>query len=127
MTQHAQNYATLLNTGVGTKEMRIPQKNVKESILSDLKVELELFYEDLGYSSAVWNNSLLFFKYASFLVEENSTSIQCVYILETLFQSILIKKMKVSQLYVQYFVTERINITLSSLLLIGLKTQTKRS
>ncbi|CAG8713621.1 24183_t:CDS:2 [Dentiscutata erythropus] len=58
---------------------QISQKNIEESILSDLKVQLELFYEDLGYSSAAWNNSLLFFKYANFLVEENGTSIQCCF------------------------------------------------
>ncbi|CAG8740603.1 36058_t:CDS:2, partial [Racocetra persica] len=56
---------------------RILQKNIEESILLDLKVQLELFYEDLGYSYPVWNNSLLFFEYASFLIEENDTSIQC--------------------------------------------------
>ncbi|CAG8525697.1 14091_t:CDS:2 [Dentiscutata erythropus] len=56
---------------------RIPQKNIEESILSDLKAQLELFYEDLGYSFAAWNNLLSFFEYANFLVEENGTFIQC--------------------------------------------------
>ena len=38
---------------------------------------MALAYEDLGYSSAILNNSPLFFEYASFLIEENDIPIQC--------------------------------------------------
>ncbi|CAG8603865.1 22221_t:CDS:2, partial [Racocetra persica] len=65
------------NWFVFEKPKNIENDTNEESILLNLNVQLELFYEDLEYSYPAWNNSLLFFEYASFLIEESGTSIQC--------------------------------------------------
>ena len=49
----------------------IPQRNIDISLLLKAQAELKLAYNDIGDNSAIINNSLSFFEYASFNFEKD--------------------------------------------------------
>ncbi|CAG8788598.1 27839_t:CDS:2, partial [Dentiscutata erythropus] len=56
---------------------QILRRNIKESILSDFKEQIELLLYNSRYLSVDLSRAPSFFKYASFFIEKNNNPIQC--------------------------------------------------
>ena|ERR1043165_3803761 len=55
----------------------IPRRNIDISLLLKAQAELKLAYNDIGDNSAIINNSLSFFEYASFNFEKDDDTTLC--------------------------------------------------